>query len=93
MVIDASVVELVKLVDNEEAMDDEEGNEPNGNVNEDSTRWGKYANISLKIPRSMPIGNYLKHKINEKIIESFIDNHKYNDSFLATRLGKMDNET
>ncbi|GJT44157.1 hypothetical protein Tco_0952872 [Tanacetum coccineum] len=69
MVIDESVVELVKLVDNEEAMDEEEGSEPNGNVNEDSTRWGKYANRSPKIPWSMPIGNYLKHKINEKTIE------------------------
>ncbi|GJX22311.1 retrovirus-related pol polyprotein from transposon TNT 1-94 [Tanacetum coccineum] len=45
------------------------------------------------MPRSQPIGYYLKHEINEKIIEGLIDYHKYNDSLLATRLGKMDNET
>ncbi|GJU93538.1 hypothetical protein Tco_1318294 [Tanacetum coccineum] len=93
MVIDENVVELVKLVDNEEAMDKEEGNEPNGNVNEDSTRWGKYVDRLPKILRSLPIGYYLKHKTNEKTSEDLVDNHKYNDSLLATRLGKMDNET
>ncbi|GJU65679.1 retrovirus-related pol polyprotein from transposon TNT 1-94 [Tanacetum coccineum] len=39
------------------------------------------------------LGYYLKHEINKKIIEDLIDNHKYNDSLLATRLGKIDNET
>ncbi|GJT53361.1 hypothetical protein Tco_0988415 [Tanacetum coccineum] len=32
-------------------------------------------------------------KINKKTIEDLVDNHKYNNSLLATRLGKMDNET
>ncbi|GKA21030.1 hypothetical protein Tco_0701019 [Tanacetum coccineum] len=58
MVIDENIVEPIKLVDNEEAMDEEEGNEPNGNVSEDSTRWGKCANRLLKIPRSLLIGYY-----------------------------------
>ncbi|GJQ95747.1 zinc finger, CCHC-type containing protein [Tanacetum coccineum] len=87
MVIDENVVELVKLVDNKEEMDEEEGNEPNGNVNEDSTRWGKYMDRLPKILRSLPIGYYLKHKTNEKTSEDLVDNHKYNDSLLATRLG------
>nr|GFB65642.1 hypothetical protein [Tanacetum cinerariifolium] len=90
--IDDNIVEHAKLVDNEKAMDEEEGNEPNGNVNDDLTRWGKYAGKLLKMPRSLPIGYYLKHKINEKTIEGLVDNHKYNDSLLATHLGKMDNE-
>nr|GFA03649.1 hypothetical protein [Tanacetum cinerariifolium] len=90
--IDENIVEHAKLVDNEKAIDDEEGNEPNGNVNDDLTRWGKYADKLLKMPRSLPIGYYLKHKINEKIIEGLVDNHKYNYSLLATHLGKMDNE-
>ncbi|GKB94784.1 zinc finger, CCHC-type containing protein [Tanacetum coccineum] len=51
MVVDKNVIELIKLVDKEVAMDEEEDNEPNEN------------------------------------------NHEYNDSLLATRLGKMDNET
>nr|GEW68477.1 hypothetical protein [Tanacetum cinerariifolium] len=36
---------------------------------------------------------YLKPEINKKTIEDLVDNHKYNDYLLATRLGKMDNET
>ncbi|GJX75939.1 hypothetical protein Tco_0322750 [Tanacetum coccineum] len=48
IVIDNNVVETVKLVVNEEAIDKEEGNEPNGNVNKDSTRWGKYMDKLLK---------------------------------------------
>ncbi|GJY98940.1 zinc finger, CCHC-type containing protein [Tanacetum coccineum] len=33
---------------------------------------------------------YLKHEINEKTIKGIVDNHKYNDSLLVTRLGKKD---
>ncbi|GJY75934.1 hypothetical protein Tco_0481050 [Tanacetum coccineum] len=93
MVVDKSAVEPIKLVDKEEAMDEKEDDEPNESMNKDSTRWRKYADILLEIPRSQLIGYYLKHEINEKIIKGLVDNHKYNNSLLATCLGKMDNET
>ncbi|GJV94278.1 retrovirus-related pol polyprotein from transposon TNT 1-94 [Tanacetum coccineum] len=47
----------------------------------------------VEMPRSQPIGYYLKHEINEKLIEGLIGNQRYNDSLLATCLGKMDYET
>ncbi|GJS32163.1 hypothetical protein Tco_0530545 [Tanacetum coccineum] len=84
-VVEENIVEPIQLVDKEEAMDDERDNESYGSKNKDSTRWDK-----LMIPRSQPIGYYLKHKINEKTIESLVDNHRYNDSLPATHLdGKM----
>ncbi|GJX62689.1 hypothetical protein Tco_0295589 [Tanacetum coccineum] len=46
-----------------------------------------------EMPTSQPIGYYLNHEINKKIIEGLICNQRYNDSLLATRLGKMDHET
>ncbi|GJR50620.1 hypothetical protein Tco_1401141 [Tanacetum coccineum] len=49
--------------------------------------------VLVETPRSRHIGYYLKHKINKKLIEGLIDNHKYNESFLDIRLGKMDHET
>ncbi|GJX71136.1 zinc finger, CCHC-type containing protein [Tanacetum coccineum] len=38
---------------------------------------------------SQPVGNYLKHRINEKLIEGLIDNHRFNDSLLGIRVGKV----
>ncbi|GKF17649.1 MAK10-like protein, partial [Tanacetum coccineum] len=92
-VVDKNVVEPIELVEKKEAMDDVKDNESDRSVNEDSTRWGKYVDRLMEMPRSQPIGYYLKHEINKKTIEDLVDNHKYNDSLLATRLGKMDNET
>ncbi|GJY77232.1 hypothetical protein Tco_0482348 [Tanacetum coccineum] len=40
----------------------------------------------VEMPRSQPIGYYLKHKINRELIEGLIRNQRYNDSLLATRL-------
>ncbi|GJW14928.1 hypothetical protein Tco_0019061 [Tanacetum coccineum] len=48
MVINENIVEPIRLVDNKEAMDEEE-----------ATRWEKYADKLPKIPRSLPIGKYL----------------------------------
>ncbi|GJR69002.1 hypothetical protein Tco_0015067 [Tanacetum coccineum] len=92
-VVDKKIVEPSELVDKEDAIDEEINNHYNGSMNKDSTRCGKYADRLLAIPRSQPIGYYLKHEINEKTIEGLVDNHKYNDSLLATRLVKIDNET
>nr|GEV76784.1 hypothetical protein [Tanacetum cinerariifolium] len=45
------------------------------------------AEIPVETPRSRHIGFYLEHEINKKLIEGLLDNHKYNDSLLAIRLG------
>ncbi|GKA04885.1 hypothetical protein Tco_0684005 [Tanacetum coccineum] len=39
------------------------------------------------------VGYYLKHRINEKIIEGLVENQKFNDSLSAARLGKMKRKT
>ncbi|GJX85640.1 MAK10-like protein, partial [Tanacetum coccineum] len=41
----------------------------------------------VEMPRSQPIGYYLKHEINKELIEGLIGNQRYNDSLLSTRLG------
>nr|GEV65722.1 hypothetical protein [Tanacetum cinerariifolium] len=92
-VVDKNMIEPIELVEKEDAMDDAKDNESDRSVNEDSTRWGNYVDRVMDMPRSQPIGYYLKHKINKKTIEGLIDNYKYNDSLLATRLDKMNNET
>ncbi|GKE58602.1 hypothetical protein Tco_1497787 [Tanacetum coccineum] len=38
---------------------------------------------------SLPVGYYLKHRINEKLIEGLVDNHKFNDSLSGIRVGKV----
>nr|GEW34971.1 hypothetical protein [Tanacetum cinerariifolium] len=68
-------------------MDDEIDDESDKSVKEELTGWEMKADVLVEMPRSQPIGYYLKHEINEKIIEGLVDNHKYNDSLLATHLG------
>nr|GEV73544.1 hypothetical protein [Tanacetum cinerariifolium] len=92
-VIDKSIVEPIEPIKNEEAIDDVMSNESDRSMNKDLTMWGKYVDRLMEMPMSQPIRYYLKHGINEKTIEVLVDNHKYNDSLLATRLGKMDNKT
>ncbi|GJZ67409.1 putative reverse transcriptase domain-containing protein [Tanacetum coccineum] len=87
VVVDKNVVEPIELVNKENAVDEETDNESNRSENEDLARWGKYADRLLEMPMSQPIGYYLKHEINKKTIEGLVDNHKYNDSLLATHLG------
>ncbi|GKB54967.1 hypothetical protein Tco_0905720 [Tanacetum coccineum] len=50
-VVDKNIVEPIKLVENEEAMDDVKDNELDRSVNEDSTRWGKYVDRLMEMPR------------------------------------------
>ncbi|GJR28764.1 MAK10-like protein [Tanacetum coccineum] len=40
-------------------------------------------------PSSQPVKYYLKHRINEKLIEGLVDNHRFNDSLSGTRVGKI----
>ncbi|GJZ55501.1 hypothetical protein Tco_0610694 [Tanacetum coccineum] len=92
-IVDKNIVKPIKLVEKKEAMDDVQDNESDISMNEDSTRWGKYVDGLMEMPRSQPLEYYLKHETNKKTIEGLIDNHKYNDSLLATHLGKLDNVT
>ncbi|GJT61273.1 hypothetical protein Tco_1004806 [Tanacetum coccineum] len=92
-VLDKSIFECIKMVENKKAVEGVEDSDSYVSVNEGSTRWGKYVDRLMEMPRSQPIGYYLKHEINKKMVENLIDSHKYNDSLLVTHLGKMDNET
>ncbi|GKC99662.1 MAK10-like protein [Tanacetum coccineum] len=76
----------------EDVDDDNDDDELDRSGNDDQTRWGKYVDRLMEIP-SQPIGYYLKHEINKKTVEGLVNNHKYNDALLKTRLGKMDSET
>ncbi|GJT59672.1 hypothetical protein Tco_1003205 [Tanacetum coccineum] len=71
MVIDENIAGPVKLVDKGEAINKEKSDKPNGSTNKISTKWGKYVDRLLKMPRSQPIGYYLKHKINENNRRSY----------------------
>nr|GEY84286.1 hypothetical protein [Tanacetum cinerariifolium] len=92
-VIDKKVIEQFKVAEKEKVVDDVEDRELDRSMNEGPTGWGKYVDILTKMPRSRPIGYYLKYEINNKIIKDLVDNHKYNYSLLATRLGNIENET
>ncbi|GJW89449.1 hypothetical protein Tco_0164789 [Tanacetum coccineum] len=47
----------------------------------------------VEAPSSQPVGYYMKHRINEKLIEGLVDNHRFNDSLLGVRVGKMKGKT
>ncbi|GJY69229.1 MAK10-like protein [Tanacetum coccineum] len=64
------VVEPIKEVDGKEEVEDETDNEPVRCVKEELA--GEKVEELVKIPRSQPVGYYLKHKINEKLIEGLI---------------------
>ncbi|GJU83863.1 hypothetical protein Tco_1291409 [Tanacetum coccineum] len=41
------------------------------------------------VSSSHAVGYYLKHRINQKLIEGLVENKRFNDSLSATRVGKM----
>ncbi|GKA87009.1 zinc finger, CCHC-type containing protein [Tanacetum coccineum] len=47
----------------------------------------------VEAPSSQPVEYYLKHKINEKLIEGLVDNNRFNDSLLGARVGKKRGKT
>ncbi|GJZ56731.1 probable GTP diphosphokinase RSH2, chloroplastic [Tanacetum coccineum] len=55
----------------------------NRNKNEPIKRAEKEA---VEGPSSQPIEYYLKHRINEKLIERLVDNNRFNDSLLRVRV-------
>ncbi|GKF39797.1 hypothetical protein Tco_0119858 [Tanacetum coccineum] len=48
---------------------------------------------AVEVPSSQPVGYYLKHRINEKLIEGLVDNHRFNDSLSGVRVGKVKGKT
>ncbi|GJS71481.1 MAK10-like protein [Tanacetum coccineum] len=48
---------------------------------------------AVEAPSSQPVGYYLKHRINEKLIEGLVENHRFNDSLSTARVGKMKQKT
>ncbi|GKA06981.1 zinc finger, CCHC-type containing protein [Tanacetum coccineum] len=70
----------------------EKGNKAeNGTKNEPIKRaeWEE----AVEAPSSQLVGYYLKHRINEKLIEGLLDNHRFNDSLSRVRVGKMKGKT
>ncbi|GJS16384.1 MAK10-like protein [Tanacetum coccineum] len=45
---------------------------------------------SAEAPISQPVGYYLKHRINEKLIKGLVENHRFNDSLLEARIIKKE---
>ncbi|GJR83397.1 zinc finger, CCHC-type containing protein [Tanacetum coccineum] len=48
---------------------------------------------AVEAPGSQPVAYYLKHKINEKLIEGLVDNNRFNNSLSGTRVGKKKAKT
>ncbi|GKC51742.1 zinc finger, CCHC-type containing protein [Tanacetum coccineum] len=48
---------------------------------------------TIEAPDSQPIEYYLKHMINEKLIEGLVDNNRFNDSLSGARVGKIKRRT
>ncbi|GKA44525.1 hypothetical protein Tco_0737249 [Tanacetum coccineum] len=83
---------LIKVEDHIGEEEEVYENELDGDGDDNPTRLRKYADRLTEMPRSHPIGYYLKHDINRKTIKDLVDNHEYNDALLKTRLEKMDSE-
>ncbi|GJU24945.1 reverse transcriptase domain-containing protein [Tanacetum coccineum] len=47
----------------------------------------------VETPSSRHVEYYLKHRINEKLIEGLVDNNRFNDSLLGARAGKKKGKT
>nr|GEU47440.1 hypothetical protein [Tanacetum cinerariifolium] len=98
-VVDKNIIELSELnslepqelVDVKKEVENKTDNEAIRSMKEEIT--GEGIEELVEMPRSQPIGYYLKHEINKELIEGLLGNQTYNDSLLATRLGKMEHET
>ncbi|GJS06722.1 hypothetical protein Tco_0363518 [Tanacetum coccineum] len=47
----------------------------------------------VEVLSSRPVEYYLKHMINEKLIEGLVDNNRFNDSLSRARVGKVKGKT
>ncbi|GJX18559.1 zinc finger, CCHC-type containing protein [Tanacetum coccineum] len=74
----------MKMPVKEAEKEDKAKNEPNRKAVKEETTGA---------PSSQPVEYYLKHKINEKLIEGLVDNHRFNDSLSGARVGKIKGKT
>ncbi|GKB03959.1 zinc finger, CCHC-type containing protein [Tanacetum coccineum] len=70
---------------------EKENEDENGTKNEPIKRAKREE--AVETPNSQSIGYYLKHRINENLIEGLIDNHRFNDSLSGVRVGNMKGKT
>ncbi|GKC15989.1 hypothetical protein Tco_1012771 [Tanacetum coccineum] len=70
---------------------EKENEAKNGIKNEPIRKAGKEE--TTEAPSSQPVEYYLKHRINEKLIEGLVDNHRFNDSLSGARVGKIKGRT
>ncbi|GKF07680.1 hypothetical protein Tco_0041904 [Tanacetum coccineum] len=70
---------------------EKENEAENGTKNEPIKRAKREE--AVEVPSSQPVGYYLKHRINEKLIEGLVDNYRFNDSLSGVRVGKMKGKT
>nr|GEZ03437.1 hypothetical protein [Tanacetum cinerariifolium] len=47
----------------------------------------------MKAPSSRPVGYYMKHMINEQLIEGLVDNNRFNDSLYGARVRNKNGKT
>ncbi|GKA93018.1 MAK10-like protein [Tanacetum coccineum] len=73
-----------KVPGKEAEMNNEAENEPINMAKKEET---------TEVPSSQPVEYYLKHDINEKLIEGLVDNHRFNDSLSRARAGKTKKKT
>ncbi|GJW28517.1 hypothetical protein Tco_0045392 [Tanacetum coccineum] len=65
--------------------------EPTKSVRENVTKNG--VEDAARASSSHTLGYYLKHRINEKLIEGLVDNQKFNNSLSGVRVGKIKGNT
>ncbi|GKD06774.1 hypothetical protein Tco_1181748 [Tanacetum coccineum] len=53
--VDKNIIEPIEIVEKKEAIDDEKDNQSDKSMNESSTRWGKYVDRLIEMPRSVVI--------------------------------------
>ncbi|GJW95894.1 hypothetical protein Tco_0175566 [Tanacetum coccineum] len=70
---------------------EKENKAENGIKNEPIRKAGKEE--TTEAPSSQSIEYYLKHRINEKLIEELVDNHRFSDSLSEARVEKIKGRT
>ncbi|GKD63516.1 hypothetical protein Tco_1305624 [Tanacetum coccineum] len=70
---------------------EKENKAENGIKNEPIRKAGKEE--TTEAPSSQSIEYYLKHRINEKLIEGLVDNHRFSDSLSEARVEKIKGRT
>ncbi|GKA84822.1 hypothetical protein Tco_0806476 [Tanacetum coccineum] len=90
--LDGSDAEMpLKEVKKENEAENGTKNEPIKSTKKELIRAEEEEAMGATSPQ--PVGYYLKHKINKKLIEGLVENHRFNDSLSAARVGKIKQKT